>query len=63
MAQLGLTRTQLSCREYFNVLSLLFKSPILQRLLEALGELEVTVLVMRPALPPAIRTKVLLRPL
>ena len=27
VAQLGLTRTQLSCREYFNVLSLLFKVP------------------------------------
>lgn len=27
MAQLGLTRTLLSCREYLNVLSLLFKVP------------------------------------
>ena len=27
VAQLGLTWTQLSCREYFNVLSLLFKVP------------------------------------
>lgn len=43
VAQLALTRTQLSHLEYLNVLSQRFKSPILQRLLEALGELEVTV--------------------